>query len=76
MACENERFAKNLKLLRNEKGMTQEELAKKAGVSSCTIVSYERMSRMPTLQSASRIANALGVSIGDMVGNMAVVAIA
>ena len=51
-----------LKQLRNEKKLTQEQLAEKIGVSIETISSIERGIKMPRLQNFVAIANQLGVS--------------
>lgn len=60
-------FRQNLWYLREQAGITREELAKKAGLSSETISSYEKGRRKPSLQSASNIADALGCSLSAFV---------
>lgn len=48
--------------------MTQQELAKKAGVSRQTIIAVEAGKYSPTLELAFRIADAFGVPIGEVFG--------
>ena len=65
-----ERFAENLRRLRkNQKPeMTQEALAKVSGISITTLQNYERCAGNPTLANIEAIANALHVSIGELLG--------
>ena len=51
-----------IKALREARGLTQEQLAEKIGVSIETISSIERGIKMPRLQNFVAIANQLGVS--------------
>lgn len=53
----------NLKNIRKTKGMTQGELAEAARLHRITIAKYEAGIISPTLESAQRLANALGVPI-------------
>ena len=62
-------FADNIRTLRTVNGMTQEQLAEKAGVSMYTINSYEREIRMPTIQTVKRIADVFGMSIDRLVSS-------
>ena len=55
-----------LKQLRNEKKLTQEQLAEKIGVSIETISSIDRGIKMPRLQNFVAIANQLGVSADEL----------
>ncbi|GAA0121723.1 hypothetical protein UT300018_10390 [Clostridium faecium] len=55
-----------IKQLRKEKGLTQEELAIKCGLSKNAIWNYENNHRQPDIQTLNKIATALGVSIGDL----------
>jgi transcriptional regulator with XRE-family HTH domain len=57
---------KNLKRIREKKGMTQEELAFKSQVKYGTLISYETGKRVATLERAARIAEVLGVPIEDL----------
>jgi len=53
---------KNLKTIREEAGITQQELANKAGLSRNTIVNFEKGRRLPRVDDLKRIATALGVT--------------
>lgn len=55
-----------IKELRTELGMTQDELAKKAGVRRETIVFLEQGKYNPSLQLAHDVAVALGSSLDDL----------
>lgn len=61
----------NIKRLREEKGMTQEELAEVACVSRSMIAQIERDSRCPTMILGSQIADVLDVDIKDLIGTRA-----
>lgn len=52
----------NIKHLRNEKGLTQKELASSLGVSYQMVQSWERGARNPKRETIEKIASALGVS--------------
>lgn len=54
---------KNLKLYRNEKGITQIRLSIAAEVSQETISAYESGKAMPSAETLIRIADFLGVSV-------------
>lgn len=59
-------YLRNLKAVRKRMGLTQAELAERVGVEQPTIQRYER-GRSPTIDQALEIADALGVTIGDLV---------
>ena len=61
-------FAKRLKDLRKDNNISQKELAKQIGVSSTCIVRWEQGSRIPTLDTASRVAKFFGVSVDYLAG--------
>lgn len=52
----------NLKSLRQQKGLTQVELAQKAGITETGYQNYEHGRREPKIGIALKIADALGVS--------------
>lgn len=52
----------NLKSIREKAGITQQELANKAGLSRNTIVNFEKGRRLPRVDDLKRIATALGVN--------------
>ena len=55
-------FKKNLKTQRTKRGLTQEEVANKAGVSVSYISMLERGSRCPPLDTLETLAAALGTT--------------
>ena len=55
----------------NTGGLTQEELAKRVGVSQPAIAQYERGTATPRLFVTIRLATALSVSIEDLIGKEA-----
>jgi len=57
---------RRLRFFANE--MTQQELAEKAGVSRQTIIAVEAGKYSPSLELAFQIADAFGVSIGEVFG--------
>ena len=60
-------FAKRLKTLRIEKQLTQEELAKRTNLSTSFISNLERGVNAPSFETLESIAEALGVSVKDLV---------
>lgn len=54
--------------IRLQKGMTQQQLADKLGVKQCTVSDYETGRVDLTLPKLVRIAEALGVTIYDLIG--------
>ena len=60
-------FDKNLKTLRTEKGFSQEVFANKVGVHVTNLSKYERGLTMPSLEVAEKMANALEVSMDNLV---------
>jgi transcriptional regulator with XRE-family HTH domain len=59
-------LGKRIRALRRVKSLTQEELGEKAGLSYKFVGEVERGEVNPSLDSLIRIANALGVKIGDL----------
>ena len=53
---------------RAEKGLTQSELAERAGTSQSAISQIEKGERTPSFATATQIAAALGVSMADLLG--------
>jgi transcriptional regulator with XRE-family HTH domain len=56
-------FAEKLKVLRSDQSLSREELAVKSGLARGTVRDYEQGLRSPTLESAVKLARALGVSV-------------
>lgn len=61
-------FSKRLKLLREETGLTQEELAKKLNISRGTYAHYETGKREPGFETLSLLADFFGVTIDYLLG--------
>jgi transcriptional regulator with XRE-family HTH domain len=64
-----ERIARNLKQLREARGLTQEQLAKIAGVPRATWTNLESGSANPTLSVLHRAAGALQVTIEELLSS-------
>ena len=60
------KFGNRLKVVRLKKGMSQAALAKILGVHKSYISGAERGIRNMTLKNIERLANALGISINDL----------
>lgn len=58
----------NIKRIRLNRNLTQDELATKSGFSKNAIWNYENNKRQPTVEFLTKIANALDVSINDLIG--------
>lgn len=58
----SERFASALKDMRRIRGLNQEELAEKAGLSLFTLRSYEQGKRMPRAKQMEALCEALGIT--------------
>lgn len=61
------KFGKNVRELRKTKGISQEELAYKANLHRTYIGMIERAEKNITLLNIEKIANALEVSINDLI---------
>ena len=61
-------FDKILKLLRNEKNMSQQELADALGISKSSINMYERGERQPNFEVLEAIADYFNVDIDFLLG--------
>ena len=59
-------LAENLKALRKAKGLSQEELAKRCGVSRQTVNAIENNKYDPTLALAFHLAAELGVRVDEL----------
>lgn len=60
------KFAANLRRMREQRGLSQEELAERAGLHRTYLSMVERLLRNPTLDVLEKIADALGVEPVDM----------
>ena len=61
-------FAKNIKNLRKELGMTQTQLANKIFVNKSMVSAYEKGTRLPSLDSLISLSKTLNVSIDYLLG--------
>lgn len=61
-----ERLAKNLRLLRQAKGWSQEGFAEEAGLHRTYVSDLERGARNPTITVVDKLAVALGVTPGRL----------
>lgn len=61
-------FNKRLAALRKARGLTQEELGKKVGVSKRVITYYETKSKYPPTHLIAPLSKALGVTTDDLLG--------
>ena len=61
-------FSENLKKLREEKGISQTELAKRLGVNKSLISAYENMERLPSLNALAKLSYQFGVSMEMLLG--------
>ena len=63
-----EYFYENLKLAREQKGLSQKDVAEKIGVAKSTYSLYESGNREPNVQTIKKIANVLDVSADELLG--------
>lgn len=68
MKYKNMIFAERLKTLRKERGLSQQLLGEKIGVSKATISKYENCINPPKLAHAKALADALNVSFDYLIG--------
>ena len=61
-------FSERIKVLREEKGMSQVELAKRLGVHRSIVSSYENQTRLPSIQMLSKLAYFFNVSMEYLLG--------
>lgn len=59
-------IGENIKRIRKEKGLTQKALGKLCGINEATIRKYELGKLNPKIETVQRIANALNVSVLDI----------
>ena len=66
------RVGDTLAALRQQQGLSMDELSRKAGVSKSMLSQIERAQANPTVAVVWRLANALGVPMAELLGNTAV----
>ena len=59
----------NLREIRKEKGLTQNELSNRTGVNQNNISRYETGAREPRLKDAKALAVALGCTVDELIGD-------
>jgi len=64
------RFGELVRRLRQERGYSQEEFSFRVGLHQTYISSVERGERKVTIQTADRIAKALGTKLSDLFGEL------
>lgn len=62
-------FAKNLRKLRKERGLSQKELGEAVGISTSAIGMYEQNRRRPNTKMICKFAEFFGVSSDSLLGN-------
>jgi DNA-binding XRE family transcriptional regulator len=60
-------FGEQLRLFRSQRGLTQEELAARAGVNRVTIARFEAGERLPRHQTLVALADALELPVGRLI---------
>ena len=61
-------LSKNLKKLREQKGLSQDRLAKRADVVNNTIIKIEQGENVnPTLETLKKVAKALEISVDELI---------
>ena len=63
-------LSKRIKELRQEKNLTQQQLAEKANTTATSISAYEKGKKTPTIEVLCNIANALETSVDWLCGNL------
>ena len=62
------RFGARVRAMRLDRGMTLDALAAAAGISRASLSNLERGEHSPSLTAATNVARALGVSLGELLG--------
>lgn len=61
-------FSSNLKYLREQRKMSQSELARRIGVNQTTIARWEEDNRIPTINNAVDVSSVLNINLEDLLG--------
>ena len=64
------KFNENLKYLRKEEKMTQENLAERLNVSRQTVTKWESGQSLPDIENLKQIADLFGVTMDSLVGDV------
>ncbi len=65
---EAEKIGRHIRHMRDERGMKQNHLALKAGISRSELSRIERGRVYPTMRTLQGLCGALGVALGDLLG--------
>ena len=60
------KFNEHLRLLRESNNLTQEQMAIRVGIAKTTYIGYEKGEREPRLSELKKMANVLGMTIGQL----------
>lgn len=63
-------FSNRLSALRNDRGWSQDDLARESGVSLNAVARYESETNVPSLETAFKLAEALGCSLDVLSGRV------
>lgn len=63
---ENKQLAQRIRAFRKLKGLTQQELAERTGISLAVLGAVERGNRRPEEQALLRIADVLGITLQEL----------
>ena len=66
MKDEAQRLGKNLKRIRDGKGISQGDIVKTSGIDKAMISNIENGKTNPTLATIAKLAKAIGVSVGEL----------
>ena len=69
VATDKERISANVRRLRRRAGLTQHELAEKAGISRATLARIEAEESDPAASTLRKLAAALEVTVSDLFGD-------
>jgi transcriptional regulator with XRE-family HTH domain len=64
------KFGKNLRKHRELQGYSQQQFAKKLGVSQKTVSKYETLNTIPTYPKRAKVAEVLGIDLDILMGEV------
>ncbi|MDE2823739.1 MAG: helix-turn-helix transcriptional regulator [Chloroflexota bacterium] len=69
-ASQPEEFRLQFRAIRERRGLTQVALGQRAGMAPASISHFETGQRVPSLESLVKLADALGVSVDELLGRV------
>jgi len=63
-------IGENIKRLRRERGMTQEQLAEKLNITNAAVSKWERGDSLPDITMLFPIADYFGISVDELMGHI------